>query len=217
MELVLENVSKKIHKTEVIRGSSFHWQSGTVYGLCGYNGSGKTMLLRLISGLLHPTHGQVKINGQVLGKDIDFPPQTGLLLENPSFLNPYTGKRNLQLIAAIRNKAQDADIEDSLSSVGLAPNDPRKYKKYSLGMKQRLGIAAAIMEKPELILLDEPTNALDADGMERLTNLVLQNKERGALIVVASHDHDFLARVSDYIYTIEHGQIVHISSKEAEK
>lgn len=216
MELVFENVSKRIHRSEVIRDISFHWHSGTVYGLCGYNGSGKTMLMRLASGLLRPTHGQIKINGQVLGKDIDFPPQTGLLLENPSFLNPYTGKRNLQLIAAIQNKAQDTDIEESLSSVGLTPNDPRKYKKYSLGMKQRLGIAAAVMEKPDLILLDEPTNALDADGMERLTNLVLLNKERGALIVVASHDHDFLTCVSDYIYTIEHGEIVHVSSTEVE-
>lgn len=212
MELIFENVSKKIRNSEVLRDISFHWHSGTVYGLCGCNGSGKTMLMRLASGLLRPTCGQVKIDGKVLGKEIDFPPKTGLLLENPSFLNSYTGKRNLQLISSIQNKIQDADIEASLSSVGLAPNDPRKYKKYSLGMKQRLGIAAAIMEKPDLILLDEPTNALDADGMKRLENLVRDNKERGALIVLASHDPDFLASISDYIYTLECGEVVKISA-----
>ena len=150
MNLSCESVTKKIRNSTVIDNISFQWNGSNVYGLCGSNGSGKTMLLRIISGLIFPTSGCVKVNGKMLGKDLEFPPSMGMLLENPSFLNPYTGKKNLELIASLNGGKED-DVRKAILAVGLSPDDSRKYKKYSLGMKQRLGIAAAIMENPENI------------------------------------------------------------------
>ena len=166
MEIVLNNVKKTIKKATVIDGISAKWTGGKVYGLCGYNGCGKTMLMRLVAGLIRPTEGSVIIDGKELGKDIDFPESIGLMIENPAFLDHYTAMQNLQLVASLKKKATREDCIDALNRVNLDPNDLRTFKKFSLGMKQRLGIAAAIFEKPDLILLDEPTNALDADGTE---------------------------------------------------
>ena len=178
-----------------------------VYGLQGPNGSGKTMLLRLIAGLIRPTSGCVMVDGKRLGEDMDFPDSMGLLLENPVFLPGYTGYKNLELLASIRGKADGEQIRKTVLDVGLAPEDKRKYRKYSLGMKQRLGIAAAIMETPDLILLDEPTNALDADGMEEICRLIRRERDRGALVVVACHDGGILKKVSDEIYTVVNGAV----------
>ncbi len=214
MNIELKNVTKIIHSITVINDVSASLNSGKVYGLCGYNGCGKTMLLRLLAGLILPTTGTISIDGRILGKDISFPPSIGILIENPAFIDRYSGKRNLQLLADIKSIIGTREIEVALSDVGLNPSDSKKYKKYSLGMKQRLGIAAAIMESPELILLDEPTNALDANGIEEITEIVCRERSRGALIVIASHDKDFLQTVSDTIYQIDAGQISSITEKE---
>ncbi len=207
MEIVLDNVTKTLHGTTVIDGISARFTSGHVYGLQGYNGSGKTMLMRLIAGLLLPTSGSVQIDGKTLGKDMDFPPSIGVLLENPAFLPGYTGVENLQLIASLRGVADDAQIKTAISRVGLDPEDKRKYKKYSLGMKQRLGIACAVFEKPDIIILDEPTNALDTDGVELVAEIISQERAREALIVLASHEKEYLYSLTDEIYTIENGRI----------
>ena len=172
MEIVLNNVKKTIKKATVIDGISAKWTGGKVYGLCGYNGCGKTMLMRLVAGLIRPTEGSVIIDGKELGKDIDFPESIGLMIENPAFLDHYTAMQNLQLVASLKKKATREDCIDALNRVNLDPNDLRTFKKFSLGMKQRLGIAAAIFEKPDLILLDEPTNALDADGTELAAKII---------------------------------------------
>jgi ABC-2 type transport system ATP-binding protein len=208
MELILDNVSKTLKKSLIIDHVSLHLSGGQVYGLQGYNGSGKTMLMRLMAGLLHPTSGRVILDGKVLGEDMDFPPSVGLFLENPAFLPNYTGVENLSLIGSLRGVVDQAGIRASIARVGLDPDDTRKYRKYSLGMKHRLGIACAIFEAPELLLLDEPTNALDKDGVELVSQIIRQERERGALVVLASHEQQRLEALSDVIYTIEHGRIV---------
>ena len=208
MEIVLNNVKKTIKKATVIDGISAKWTGGKVYGLCGYNGCGKTMLMRLVAGLIRPTEGSVIIDGKELGKDIDFPESIGLMIENPAFLDHYTAMQNLQLVASLKKKATREDCIDALNRVNLDPNDLRTFKKFSLGMKQRLGIAAAIFEKPDLILLDEPTNALDADGTELAAKIIREERERGALIVLACHEREFLENAADEIIKIEHGRFV---------
>lgn len=205
MRIEIINASKKIGRACILNDVSMELRGGMVYGFQGPNGSGKTMLMRLISGLIRPTSGEVWINGKKLGVDMDFPKEIGLLLENPAFIEGYTGFKNLALIAQLRNTANRDDICNALRDVGLDPLDKRKYRKYSLGMKQRLGIAAAIMEHPELIILDEPTNALDDDGVERIYNLIRREKDRGALVVISCHDTLTLQAVSDEIYTFHDG------------
>lgn len=207
MDIVIEHASKRIKDVLILSDINIKMHGGKIYCLQGPNGSGKTMLLRLIAGLIRPTSGDVTINGKRLGKDIDFPQSLGLMIENPAFLPNYTGQRNLMLLAGIQKRIDDNQICNALSSVGLNPLDKRKYRKYSLGMKQRLGIAAAIMEKPELILLDEPTNALDQQGLEEICEVIRKERNRGALIVIASHDAMFVERIADEIYSIHEGKL----------
>lgn len=203
----IKNVTKLIRKQTVIQNVSVSMQSGKIYGLQGINGSGKTMLMRLISGLIRPTNGEIYINGKILGKDITFPESIGLFLENPAFLEGYSGFQNLKMLASIQNKADYAKIKKTIMAVGLNPDDKKKYRKYSLGMKQRLGIAAAIAEEPEIVILDEPTNSLDADGVEIVKQIILLQKERGALVIISCHDLSILQMMSDEIFLIESGQI----------
>lgn len=205
MNIQIKNCSKKIKGTTVLQNINLELSGATVYGLQGPNGSGKTMLMRLISGLIRPTSGSIIIDGKTLGKDFDFPPSMGLLLENPEFLSEYTGIINLKLLANIQGRIGQEEISQALLKVGLSPEDKRKYRKYSLGMKQRLGIAAAIMERPDLILLDEPTNSLDEKGTEQICELIRAECHRGALIVLASHDSKVIERVADEIYVVNSG------------
>lgn len=208
MKICLENVSKMLQENQVINNITLELESGNIYGLCGYNGCGKTMLMRLICGLIFPTEGKIMVDDKKLGEEFDFVPNTGLLIETPTFLNEYDGFKNLKILADLNNKITDEDIQLILHRVGLDMADGKKVKKYSLGMKQRLGIAAAVMEKPELLILDEPTNALDSKGVEMLYELILEEKKRGALIIIACHDDTFLKRVSDVVYYIENGEIM---------
>ncbi len=207
MEIIVDHVSKTIKKICVLNNVSLRMSGGRIYGLQGANGSGKTMLLRLISGLIRPTSGKIYIDGYQLGESMDFPDSMGLLIENPAFLSGYTGFENLKLLANIQMKIGENDIRDALCKVGLDPNDSRKYRKFSLGMKQRLGIAAAIMENPSLILLDEPFNALDEEGIEQIKQIIVMYRDKGALIVLACHDTNMLENISDKIYHISNGII----------
>lgn len=207
MRIVVKNVKKEIKKAEILKNIDFTWTGGHIYGLRGHNGSGKTMLLRLLCGLILPTEGSVFINEKELGKGLSFPEHVGVLIENPSFLSEYTGKENLQLLASIQNRIGEQEIEKMLYEVGLDPHDKRKYRKYSLGMKQRLGIACALMEEPPLILLDEPFNALDEEGIAQIRQLLLDRKNEQTLIVIACHDKELLESLADEIYCMKNGTL----------
>lgn len=207
-EIAIQNLSKTIKGNAVIQDISMNLKSGVIYGFKGINGSGKTMLMRLICGLIRPTEGEIRINGKTLGKDLSFPESIGVFLENPAFLDSYSGFQNLKILASIKAVATDEDIRATLSRVGLSPNDKKKYRKYSLGMKQRLGIAAAIMEKPDIVILDEPTNSLDADGVTLVKQIVQEEKVRGALVILSCHDGELLKGLSDEIFLLESGHLV---------
>ena len=170
--------------------------------------------MRLISGLIRPTNGTVSIDGKILGKDISFPPSIGTLIENPAFLDGYSGFENLRILASIHNRITPEDIKATISAVGLDPESRKAYRKYSLGMKQRLGIAAAVMEHPELILLDEPTNALDVDGVSMVKEIIQKEKDRGALIILCCHDSEVLNALADEVYHIQEGKLASHRIKE---
>lgn len=213
MKVELKNVSKRLNDVTVLEDISLTLESGTIYGLKGKNGCGKTMLMRMMAGLIYPTSGTVSIDGEILHKDIAIPRSIGILIENPAFLPGYTGQRNLELLAGLTGKADRTQIAKTMSRVGLDPNDKRTYRKYSLGMKQRLGIACALMECPDLILLDEPINAIDEKGVPKIWEALQEEKQRGALIVLACHDTEELTSLADQIITIEEGKICGISSQ----
>lgn len=208
MPIVFDHVTKVIGKNTVIDHINCMIQTGNITGLKGINGSGKTMMMRLIAGLIYPTEGQVIVDGKVVGKDVSFPPSLGVMLENPAFLNPYSGYENLKLLAGINHSISADEINQALSRVGLLKNKDKKYKKYSLGMKQRLGIAAAIMEHPSILLLDEPTNSLDKSGVELVKQIVQEERARGATVVLSCHDAAVLEDLAEEIISIECGKIV---------
>lgn len=203
----LEDYCKSFKSAEVLKNINLTLESGKVIGLKGKNGSGKTMLMRAISGLILPTSGKVYINDKELGRQISFPPSIGVLIENPSFISNYTGFKNLKILASIQNRISDDEIRDAIRKVGLDPDDKRTFKKYSLGMKQRLGIAAAIMERPDIVILDEPINALDEAGAGLIKGLLDELKANGSLIIIACHDTEELNYLSDEIYEIYDGEI----------
>ena len=213
----LEHYTKNFKKVTVLDDINLTLESGKVIGLKGKNGSGKTMLMRAISGLILPTSGKVFINDKELGKQISFPTSIGLLIENPSFIANYTGFKNLKILASIQNKISDEEIREAIRKVGLKPDDPRTFKKYSLGMKQRLGIAAAIMEKPDIVILDEPINALDEAGAGLIKGILDELKANGSLIIIACHDTEELNYLSDEVYEIYEGQLVDKEAAEAAK
>ena len=206
--IAIENVTKTLKGHDVVKDASLSFASGHRYGLKGINGSGKTMLMRLMSGLIQPTAGTIRIDDNILGKDIDFPPSIGILIENPAFLDYLSAFDNLRFLADIQKKVTDKQIRDCIRLVGLDPDSKKKFGKFSLGMKQRLGIAGAIVEDPDIVLLDEPTNALDSSGVELVTAIVADLKARGKLVVLSCHDADLLRTMSDEIYFIEDGRIV---------
>lgn len=202
----LVNVNKTLGSKKVLDNINYCFEYGRVYGLCGHNGSGKTMLLRMISGLIVPDKGgKVIIDGKVLHSDISFPPSIGIVIENMQLLPQYNAFDNLKLLADIKKTATDSDITESLNRVGL--NSELKVKKYSLGMKQRLNIAQAIFEKPKIILLDEPTNALDSDGVDLIYKIIREEKERGAVVLVATHHKEDLENVCDTILSVSEGRL----------
>lgn len=204
----IKNVSKKIKKNVVLDHINLELDQGKIYGFRGINGSGKTMLFRAICGLITPTQGEIIIDNKKLHKEMSFPESIGVLIENPGFLPNYTGKQNLKLLAEIKDMVTGEEIDRIIALVGLDPKDPRKYKQYSLGMKQKLGIAQALMEDPELLLFDEPTNSLDEDSVRNVLDIIAKEKRKGKTILIASHDPLSLEEVSDHIFTIENGSIL---------
>ena len=210
-EIEVKNLCKTINKNMVLDNINLHMVSGEVYGFQGINGSGKTMLMRALIGLIHPTSGTILINQKELGKDMDFPKSIGFLLENPTFLDMYSGPDNLRLIAGVDNNISadmiNKEIDSLIEEVGLKSARNKKYKKYSLGMKQRLGIAAAVLGNPDIVVLDEPTNALDDDGKDMVKRIVKMQKERGALVIISCHEMQTLEELSDEIVRLKEGRI----------
>lgn len=207
MEIKVNNVSKVIKGNMVLDDVNMVMHGGKIYGLQGPNGSGKTMLMRLVSGLIRPTSGEVYINDEQIGKDIDFPRSVGLLIENPAFLPNHTGLKNLELLAQIKNSISINDVRRATEMVGLDPDDKRTFRRYSLGMKQRLGIAAAIMEKPDILILDEPINALDEQGVEQICQIIKSERERGALVIMSCHDAQILESMADELFSVYEGKV----------
>lgn len=203
----INNYKKVIKGNTILSDINLKFQRGKVYGFKGKNGSGKSMLFRAISGLIKATEGEVMINGKKIGRDISFPENLGLLIEYPGFLSDFTGFQNLKYLADINKKIDDNKIKNTLEAVGLDPEDKRKFKKYSLGMKQRLGVAQAVMENPDIIILDEPTNALDIDGVELINKIILELRNQNKLILISNHDKEEMEMIADEIYTIHEGKI----------
>ena len=203
----VNGVSKTFRGVDAVSDVSMTFGPGKVTGLAGPNGSGKTMLMRMVAGLVRPSSGTIDVNGKTVGQDIPFPPSLGLLLEGPTFLSDYSGFENLSMLASIKGQLGADEIRGWIERVGLDPADKRHYRKYSLGMKQRLGIAAALMETPDIVMLDEPTNALDSDGVEMVRREVEEARRHGATVILACHDANVLQGLSDEIWYLAEGHI----------
>ncbi|WP_258379317.1 ABC transporter ATP-binding protein [Enterococcus plantarum] len=204
----MDRISKKIKKYSVLKNVNLTFEEGHVYGLIGQNGSGKTMLLRAISGLIRVQEGTITYNDQILGKDFDFLPSLGLIIEHEGLEPSISGVNNLKLLSEINKIANKKDIDLALTKVGLDPNDRRPVKKYSLGMRQKLIIAQAIFENPKVLLLDEPTNGLDDDAIDKFYQLIDELKTSGRIIVIASHNKKDIEELCDTIVVIKDGSIV---------
>lgn len=207
MNISIEHVTKKIKDATVLKDICLEMKGGTVYGLQGKNGSGKTMLMRAISGLIRPTSGRIVINGEQLHKNISIPRSIGLLLENPSLLPEYDASQNLKLLAKMQGGVPEEEIRQLIRDVGLEDAGHKKVEKYSLGMKQRLGIAAAILGSPDIILLDEPINAIDGEGVEEIRSIILSLKNEKRIIIVACHDKEEMNLLADEIVHLRDGRI----------
>lgn len=216
----IQHLTKRIGHAVVLEDITLRMEPGKITGLVGPNGSGKTMLMRVIAGLVKPTSGSAHVGGydswthsRVVDSavrdpnDSRLPPTIGLLLEGPAFLDGYTGLKNLEFLASIRGLITIGEVREALSAMDLDPDDRRKYRKYSLGMKQRLGIAGAVMERPDILVLDEPTNALDSTGVELVVAQIRKARERGATVVLASHDAAVMQSLADEVWFLAEGHI----------
>lgn len=204
-EIFVENVTKAFGGQEVLKTVCVKFEMGKIYGIVGRNGSGKTVLIKCICGLLYPSTGTVTVGGKVVGKDVDYPENVGFIIETPGFLPRYSGLKNLKYLASVRGKVKEDEIRKYMELVGLNPDDKKHVGNYSLGMKQRLGIAQALMENPDILILDEPMNALDNNGVEEMRTILLKMKEQGKLIIIASHVRDDIDILCDEVYGIDAG------------
>lgn len=205
-EIIIENLSKTIKNNKILDNVNLTFESGHVYGLVGRNGSGKTMLLRAICGLIFPDSGKVIIDGKQLHKDISFPESCGIIIENTDLLPNFSAFDNLKMLSEIKNTANDNMIKSAIKSVGLDPDSKKKVKTFSLGMKQRLSIAQTLFEDPDILLLDEPTNALDEDGVNDVRRILLEQKKKNKLIIIASHNKEDISLLSDTVISVSNGR-----------
>lgn len=204
----VNNVSKRFGEQEVLSDISVRLDSGKIYGLVGRNGCGKTMLMKCICGFVKPTSGKIVIDGKVLGKDMDVPEHMGIIIENPGFITYYSGYKNLRLLASVRGKTGKKEIAEYMEMVGLDAKSKKHVSKYSLGMRQKLGIVQAIMERPEILLLDEPMNGLDRKSVELVRNLIKKTADAGAVVLLSSHNQEDIDTLCDVVYHMEDGRIV---------
>lgn len=201
----MENVSKSFGSECVLRNVSCTFEAGKIHGIIGKNGSGKTILMKLICGLTLPTSGEVRVRGQRIGKDVDVPPDIGALIDAPGFLSYHSGRKNLRYLAQLNRKINDDGVRAAMERVGLDYTSKKLVGKYSLGMRQRLGIAQAIMENPEILLLDEPMNGMDKQGSENIRQLILELRTEGKTIFLASHIPQDIDILCDTVHEIDAG------------
>lgn len=206
--IILKNVNKSIKGMPILQDINLNLEAGKIYGFIGVNGSGKSMLFRAISGLIKIDSGSIEVFGEKIGKELSFPSNLGILIDEGGFWNDLTAFENLKNLAAIKQKVDNETIRKTIERVGLNPDDKRTYRKFSLGMKQRLSIAQAIMESPNLLILDEPTNALDVDGVELIYNILLEEKNKGTTILIASHNKEDIDNLSDRVFELYEGKII---------
>ncbi len=203
--IFVENVTKVFGGQDALKNVSAKFEMRKIYGIAGRNGSGKTVLLKCICGLLYPTAGTITVDGKIVGKDVDYPENIGFIIETPGFLPRYSGLKNLKYLASVRGRVQEDEIRKCMELVGLDPDDKKRVGNYSLGMRQRLGIAQALMENPDILILDEPMNALDHNGVEDIRMVLLEMKEKGKLIIIASHVRDDIDILCDEVYGMDAG------------
>ena len=198
---------KSFGKETVLHHINVNFASGKIHGIIGRNGSGKTMLMKCICGFIPVTSGKVTVFGKVIGKDVDIPDNIGAIIETPGFLPEYSAYRNLKFLADINGKASKENIRNAMQSVGLDPDSRKHVGKFSLGMRQRLGLAQAIMEDPDLLILDEPMNGLDKDGVQDMRRYLLQLKEQGKTILLASHSAEDISVLCDTVCEMDKGRL----------
>ncbi len=201
----IKDLNLTLQKTEILKGVTVHFEAGKIHGIVGRNGSGKTMLMKCICGFVRPTSGEIYVEGKRVGKDCDFPRDMGFIIETPGFIPYYSGYRNLKLLADIRGKIDGKQVRAAMAQVGLDPDLKRHVRKYSLGMRQRLGLAQAIMEDPSLLILDEPMNGLDREGVVDMRGYLLDMKKKGKTILVASHSAEDIEVLCDTVNEMEKG------------
>ena len=206
----VKNVDLTLQKTEILKNVSVHFERQKIHGLIGRNGSGKTMLMKCICGFVKPTSGEITVNGKRIGRDRDFPENVGIIIETPGFIPYYSGLKNLKLLADLRGKISKNDVRKTMEQVGLDPNLKRHVRKYSLGMRQRLGLAQAIMEDPELLILDEPMNGLDKDGVKDMRQYLLDLKAKGKTIIIASHSAEDIEVLCNTVCEMDKGVLTKV-------
>ncbi len=205
--ITVKKLTKKFKDVTVLDAISVEFESGKVHGLIGRNGSGKTMLMKCICGIVPYKIGEIRVNDKVIGKDVDIPANVGVIIETPGFLPNYSGYNNLKFLAKINNKIGKDEIKAAIKSVGLNPYDKKQVGKYSLGMRQRLGLAQAIMENPDLLILDEPMNGLDKDGVKDMRQYLLDLKAQGKTILIASHSAEDIDVLCDTVCEMDRGHL----------
>ena len=206
----VKNVDLTLQKNEILKNVSVNFERGKIHGLIGRNGSGKTMLMKCICGFVRPTLGEITVDGKRIGRDRDFPENVGIIIETPGFIPYYSGLKNLRLLAALCGKISKGDVRKTMEQVGLDPDLKRHVRKYSLGMRQRLGLAQAIMEDPELLVLDEPMNGLDKDGVKDMRQYLLDLKAKGKTILIASHSAEDIDVLCDTVCEMYKGRLEQI-------
>ena len=204
----VDKVIKKFGSDIALSNVSIEFERGKIYGIIGRNGAGKTVLFKTMIGFLKPTSGRVIVDGKEIGKDTDFADNIGIIIETPGFLSSYSGYKNLEYLASIKNMIGEKEIKESMERVGLDPNSKKKVGKYSLGMRQRLGIAQAIMENPDILILDEPMNGMDNQGVEDVREILLNLKDEGKSIILASHNKEDIEVLCDEVYEMDHGKLM---------
>ncbi|MBQ1413504.1 MAG: ATP-binding cassette domain-containing protein [Clostridia bacterium] len=209
----INHLTKRFKEETVLDDVSISFQRGLIHGIIGRNGSGKTMMFKCICGFIPPTDGEILVDGRQIGKDIDVPDNVGIIIESPGFLPNYDGFHNLKFLADIRGTITDDDIRAAIKLAGLDPLSKKHVGKYSLGMRQRLGIAQAIMENPDLLILDEPFNALDISGVEEMRQLLLKLKGQGKTILIASHSKEDVDFLCDTVIRMDKGRIIERSNQ----
>ena len=203
----VDYLSKSFGKATVLNNINVSFSKGQIHGIVGRNGSGKTLLMKCICGFLKPTEGTVTVSGKVVGKDVEIPEDIGVIIETPGFVTNYSGYKTLKLLASVRGRISREDIEKAMELVNLDPKSRKHVGKYSLGMRQRLGIAQAIMENPKILILDEPMNGLDNDGVKHIRNVLLEMKKQGTTILLASHNREDISVLCDKVYEMDKGII----------